>query len=81
MAVHHVRKLTDFLFNVLSGECCSEYVATFAFVKLITSASFDGGKCVDPGKTLLAHLLITVPCISLVRGKYGDKYLCGNSPH
>jgi hypothetical protein len=31
MAVHHVRKSTDFLCNVVSGECCSEYLATSVF--------------------------------------------------
>jgi hypothetical protein len=28
MVVQHVRKSTNFVFNVLSGGCCSEYLAT-----------------------------------------------------
>jgi hypothetical protein len=33
MVVHHVRKSTDFLFNILPGGCCSEYLATAAYVE------------------------------------------------
>jgi hypothetical protein len=54
MVVHHVRKLTDFLFNVLSGGCCSEYLTTAAFVEDVDNLfdSFNGGMRVDAGKTL-----------------------------
>jgi hypothetical protein len=31
MVAHHIRKPTDFLFNVLSGGCCREYLPTGAF--------------------------------------------------
>jgi hypothetical protein len=40
--VHHVRKPTNFLFNVLSGGCCSEYLATAAFVEQADNL-FDTG--------------------------------------
>jgi hypothetical protein len=54
MLVHHVRKPTNFLCNVLSGECCTEYLATATYVEEIDNLfdSFNGGMRVDPGKTL-----------------------------
>jgi hypothetical protein len=50
MVVHYVRKLTEFLFNVLSGGCCSGYLVTAAFVEDVDNLfdSFNGGTCVDP---------------------------------
>jgi hypothetical protein len=64
MVVHHVRRPTNILFNVLSGGCCSEYLATAAFVEGVDNFfdSFDSGTHVDPGKkTVLPHSTITVP--------------------
>jgi hypothetical protein len=54
MVVHHVKKPTDFLFSVLSGECWSEYLATAAFDQEIYNLfdNFNGGMHVDLGKTL-----------------------------
>jgi hypothetical protein len=51
MVFHHVRKATNFLFNVLSGECCSEYLATAAFFEEDNLFdSLNGGTCVDHWK-------------------------------
>jgi hypothetical protein len=65
MAFHHVRKLTNFLFNVLSGWCCSEYLATaVVFEEDNLFESLNGGTHVDQGKTLgcpLSDNTITVP--------------------
>jgi hypothetical protein len=33
MVDRHVRKFTKFLFNVVSGGCCSEYLVTAAYVE------------------------------------------------
>jgi hypothetical protein len=33
MVIRHVRKPTNFLFNVLPGGCCSEYLPTAAYVE------------------------------------------------
>jgi hypothetical protein len=33
MILYDVRKPTNLFFNVLSGGCCSEYLATVAFVE------------------------------------------------
>jgi hypothetical protein len=52
MVFHHVRKPTNFLFNVLSGGCCSEYLATDAFFEDNLFDSPNVGMCDDPGKTL-----------------------------
>jgi hypothetical protein len=53
MVVHHVRKPTNFLFNILSGGYCNEYLATAALVEEVGNLfdSFNGGMHVDPGKT------------------------------
>jgi hypothetical protein len=48
---------TNFLFNVLSGECCSECLATAAFIKVDNLFHrFNGGMHVDLGKTLCCPL-------------------------
>jgi hypothetical protein len=74
MVVHYVRKPTTFLFNVLLGGCYSEYLATAAFVEVDNLFdSFNGGTCVDPGKTLQCPLNDKSPCRSLDKGKYGNK--------
>jgi hypothetical protein len=52
MVFHHVRKTNNFLFNVLSGGCCSDCLATAAFVEVDNLFdSFNGGTHVDSGKT------------------------------
>lgn len=45
-------------FNVLSGVCCSLYLATAAIVERLTNLvdSFNGGTRVNPGKTLSCPL-------------------------
>jgi hypothetical protein len=37
MIIHHVREPPNILFDVLLGGCCSEYLATAAFVEEIVS--------------------------------------------
>jgi hypothetical protein len=57
MLFHHVRIPTNLLFNFLSGGCCSEYLATAAFVEIDNLFdSFNGGTRVDEGKTLRCPL-------------------------
>jgi hypothetical protein len=77
MLFHHVRNTTNFLFNVLSGGCCSEYLATAVFFE--ENNLFDrlnGGTCVDQEKTLhCPHSDNSPPYRSLEKGKYGDKQL------
>jgi hypothetical protein len=52
MVGHHVRKPTNFIFNVLSGGCCREYLGTAVFVEEVDNLfeSFNGGTRVDTGK-------------------------------
>jgi hypothetical protein len=58
MITYHVRKTINFLFILLSGGCSSEHLATAAFVEEVDHRfdSFNGGTCVDPGKTLRCSL-------------------------
>jgi hypothetical protein len=61
MVVHHVWKPTNFFFNnMFSGDCCSEYLATAAFVDEFDnfSNSFNGGKSGDQEKHRVAHSMI-----------------------
>jgi hypothetical protein len=58
MVVHHIRKPTNFIFNVLSGDCCSDYLSTAVFVEVdYLFVSFSGGKHVDPRKILDCPLI------------------------
>jgi hypothetical protein len=65
MASLHVRKPTNFLFNILSGGCCGQYLAIAVFVGDVNNlfGSFNGGTCVDPGKTLCFPLSNNSPHI------------------
>jgi hypothetical protein len=80
VVVHHVWKPTDFLFNVLSGDCCSEYPATVALVEVDNIFdSFDGGKCVDPGKTLHCPLNDNSPHVHHTGQRQVWGYILGSS--
>jgi hypothetical protein len=59
MTVKHVRKISYFLLMVVSGRSCSKYVATAEIVKEADYVldSFNGGSCVDTGKTM--HCLLS----------------------
>jgi hypothetical protein len=63
MVVRHVRKPSNFLYTVLSGGSCSEYLATAVFVEEVDSLfySFNGGQMFTHGKHCVAHSAITVP--------------------
>jgi hypothetical protein len=52
MVIHHVSKLTNFVFNVYSRGFCSENLATAAFVDQDDSLfdRFNGGTHVDKKK-------------------------------
>jgi hypothetical protein len=58
VVVNNIRKPTNILSIVLSGECCSEYLVTAAFVEVFGNlfGSYSGGTHVDPGKTLRCPL-------------------------
>jgi hypothetical protein len=58
MVTYHVRKTINFLFNVVSGVCSSEYLATAALVEEVYHLfdSFSVGTRVDPGKILRCPL-------------------------
>jgi hypothetical protein len=63
MVVRHIRESTNFLFNVVSGSCCSEYLATAVYVeevdKLLTVSMVE---CVlTKGEHFVTHSAITVP--------------------
>jgi hypothetical protein len=65
MVIHYVRKPTNFVLNVYSGGCCSEYLATAVFVEQVDSLfdSFNGGTRVDQAKTLRCPLSDNSPHI------------------
>jgi hypothetical protein len=65
MVIQHIRGSTDFFFHVHSGGCCSEYLATAAFVEEVDNLndSFNGGTRVEPEKTLRCPLSNNSPHI------------------
>jgi hypothetical protein len=69
---------TNLLFNVLSGGCCSEYLATAAFVEEVNNLfdSFMVERVLTKGRHWVAYSVINSPHIDhWKKSKYGGKEL------